>query len=543
VKIRTAALVAVVITVVTTQITISSIARETPPADAPAPVLPDRPDAKAPGGDKDLLGPTFESVAAGIGFRAPAGCKEDRRGIGDEIVQYSNEPKRWLLKVNRLRFDKPIPMTYHKNDKNGPDINGLFEETVDRIKTESPNIEIFRQEIVHQNGLDLGLIAGRAGVGAENNLVLIALVRKSPADATNDAAHIYYSFNFTAAGVGKNGPMEQDKGVVEAVDMFMQLLDSVQLLDQTAVREDQNQRLYRTRSLFVNLTETKLRNALVKEQWLRLMRDGKDIGYSYIVEEVAQDLPRTGGRAGGTQAGGEDGVRVGVRSRTMPESGVQVDTETWMWTSFDRHHEKFTNFALVKNATTGNEAFSEIGSYDAQIRLVRDDDLEKGQQGLGKDKKGVDESQPQVRQTEVRTLEVQYKGKGRTGEPFSMRLPAWYMPEALGHLLPRIAAKMEPKNYLFAVYNSDRRVVMNRYIDVLPETSVELDGKKVRAIPVTDHLGLEGPVTTHYLSKNGQYLGSISKDSGITILPTDAATLEKMWKDANLTRPGEVEGK
>ena len=534
-----------VVVVITALIPFGSIAlaRQAPPSDVPAPVLPDRPDAKLPGGDKDLLGPTFESVAAGIGFRAPAGCKEDRHGIGDEIVQYSNDAKKWQLKVNRLRFDKPIPMTYHKQDKNGPDINGLFEETVDRIKTESSNIEIFRQEIVHQNGLDMGLIAGRTSVGAEHNLLLIALVRKSPIDATQDAAHIYYTFNFTAGGFAKNGAMEKDTNVVESVDMFMQLLDSVRLLDQSSIRQDQDDRLIRTRGLFVNLTETKLRNALVKEQWLRLMREGKDIGYTYIVEEVAQDLPRAGGRAGGTQAGGQDGIRIGVRSRTTPDSGIQVDAESWMWTSFDRRHEKFTNFAIVKNATTGTEGFSEIGSYDAQIRLVHDDDLQKGQQGLGKDRKGVDANQPEVRQVEVRTLEVQYKGKGRTGEPFSQQLPAWYLPQAIGHLLPRIVAKMEPKTYLFAAYNSDRRVVMNRYVDVLPETTVELDGKQIKAIPVSDHLGLEGPVTTHYVNRNGQYLGSISKDSGITILPTDAATLEKMWKDANLTRPGAVEGK
>ena len=199
--------------------------------EVPSPVLPDRPDAKAPGGDRDLLGPTFESITAGIGFRAPAGCKEEKRGSGDEIVQYTNEQRRWLLKVNRLRFDKALPMTYHKDNKNGPDINGLFEETVDRIKTDSPGIEIFRQEIVHQNDLDIGLLAGRASVGVENNLVLIALVRRTPGPRMPDAAHIYYTFNFTAAGINKDAPLDKDKNVVDAVDMFSQLMDSVRLLD------------------------------------------------------------------------------------------------------------------------------------------------------------------------------------------------------------------------------------------------------------------------------------------------------------------------
>jgi len=146
-----------------------------------------------------------------------------------------------------------------------------------------------------------------------------------------------------------------------------------------------------------------------------------------------------------------------------------------------------------------------------------------------------------VRQVEVQRLDVQYKGKGRTGEPFSQQLPPWYLPEAISHLLPRIVAKLPPKGYVVGVYNSDRRAVMMRYVDVLPEATVELDNKKVRAIPVNDRLGLEGPVTTHYISPKGEYLGSINKENHITILPADAATLQTMWKDVDLTRPAAVE--
>jgi len=41
----------------------------------------------------------------------------------------------------------------------------------------------------------------------------------------------------------------------------------------------------------------------------------------------------------------------------------------------------------------------------------------------------------------------------------------------------------------------------------------------------------------HYVSLEGKYLGSVNHDSKITILPTDAATLQKMWQNADLTRP------
>src|SRR6185503_9737453 len=120
-------------------------------------------------------------------------------------------------------------------------------------------------------------------------------------------------------------------------------------------------------------------------------------------------------------------------------------------------------------------------------------------------------------------------------------LPPYYIPQALAHLLPRLLPRWEVKGYVFASYVPDEQKVVLRYVDVLPEDEVTLAGEKVRAIPITDRLGYEGSVTTHYLSPDGKYLGSVNEDSKITILPTDAPTLEKLWKDVNLSRPENLE--
>jgi hypothetical protein len=61
-------------------------------------------------------------------------------------------------------------------------------------------------------------------------------------------------------------------------------------------------------------------------------------------------------------------------------------------------------------------------------------------------------------------------------------------------------------------------------------------------VPVQDRIGLEGSVTTHYLTPEGKYLGCVNEDSKITLLATDAPTLERLWRNANLTRPGRVSG-
>jgi hypothetical protein len=265
-----------------------------------------------------------------------------------------------------------------------------------------------------------------------------------------------------------------------------------------------------------------------------------------MVEEVARDLPRHGQSL--MEAGGDDGVLIGVRTRTMPEAGTQIDSESWLWASFDRKFEKFTHFALVRK---GNEEdrFSEIGSTNTQTKLVKervnDLELEKGQH-MGPGGKDFDPGQPALRQMEISTLDVVYKGKNRAAPSFSQQLSPWYVPQATGHLLPRLLVRDKNdrgKTFMFAIYNSDNHALMTRYVDVGEEQMADIGGQTRLAIPVRDRLGLEGSITTHYFSSDGNYLGSINKDSKITVLPADRVTIEGLWKNADLSRPAEIEQK
>ena len=528
---------------------IASIA--TAQTQSPPSVLPGRPDAAGPGGDQDLLGETFESLAAGISFRAPAGWKAIRNRGGDEVVQFVDEEAHRVLTVNRLDFNPPVEMTIHQVTTGGGkphDENGLFEETVDRLKVDQPSIVIDRQEVMQLPtpdgwSIDIGQIAGHYRAGADDFITMIALIRKSPIDkSTTTASRVFYSLSLTA-GIPKNVKIESDPEVRKIAEMFNQVVDSVRLLDQSGIREDQERRLFRTRALFLNLTDTRMRQSLVPEQWLRLIKDGKDIGYSYLVEEVGKDLPRRGQQL--MDANGADGALIGVRTRTMPEAGTQIDSESWLWASFDRKFEKFTSFMLMKKGDE-EDRFSEIGSTNTQTKLVKervnDRELEKGQK-LGPGEKDVDPGQPALRQMEISTLDVVYKGKNRVAPSLSQQLAPWYLPQATAHLLPRLAAKEKGKTFMFAVYNSDNRALMARYVDVEEEQKVDIGGQSHLAIPVRDRLGLEGSVTTHYFTADGKYLGSINKESKIMVLPADRATIERLWKNADLSRPVEVEQK
>jgi hypothetical protein len=332
--------------------------------------------------------------------------------------------------------------------------------------------------------------------------------------------------------------------VQSAVASFTDMLDTVHLLEQTAVREEQEERLMHTRTLFVNWTPERIKAALVKEQWLRLMRDGKDVGYSYVVEDIGRDLPRPGHKESAF-TGGQDGALIGIRSRTMPQAGVRVDAESWMWVSLDRKHEKWANNAYIDKGKDASgkpqiDHVGDVGSSDVEERTVFDKDLEGQGEQIGPGKDNVDKNQPPYRRAEIHTLNDEQVGKDQNGEPVIRQLPVFYIAQGTAHLLPRLINRREAQKYMFASYVPEKREVMARYVDVGVEQEVTLGGQKVMAIPVRDRIGFEGSVTTHYVNAAGQYLGSVNPDTKVEILPSDAATLERIWKDVDLSKPAAV---
>ena len=124
-----------------------------------------------------------------------------------------------------------------------------------------------------------------------------------------------------------------------------------------------------------------------------------------------------------------------------------------------------------------------------------------------------------------------------TGRPIEQGLPPFYVPQAMAYLLPELLAQQPAKTYLFAVWSDDKQQVIARYLDVRPETSVELGGKTMRVIPVEDRLGLEGTPTIHYIVPAAHEIAT-RVEGGILSLSCDRTALLSLWKDANLTPPG-----
>ncbi|MDB5293422.1 MAG: hypothetical protein JWL69_4663 [Phycisphaerales bacterium] len=506
------------------------------------------------------LGNTYESQSGGVSFRPPASMKVVNALDAKFIAEWSDPQREWTLKLSRIVLEKNTPLTTRRDNLNIKDVDGFLETTVKRLQQAIPGGKLLRQDVTnirdggrfdkdHPQAKDnVGMIAIRYSEAGKRRLAQQAIIQSDE--------RIYFLLSFVTPGSSVNDEnAPEDPGERQAAELFSKMLDTLRLLDRTAIKQDQDARLYRTRALLVNLTAPKLKAAMRDEQWVRIMKDGKDVGYSCITETNADGIPRALTaeelRAGKKETDLVDskngtGILIGVRARMISDGvrsnktkgPIQSDSSSWFFSSLDRKHEDFSRITVTDDHVAPKKTLvSEAGSSDK--RAVRSLDREAFKNRV----KGSpdDANQPPVNFQDEYLLNVTLRSGMGDAEPLERKLPPWYVSEAIGHLLPRLLPLNQPKNYMFATYISDVREVMMRYMDVLPEQNVVLAGAHYRAVPIRDRLGLEGPVTTHYLSPEGNYIGSESKDQKIVMLPTTKATLEHIWSDANLTRPDKAE--
>ena len=287
----------------------------------------------------------------------------------------------------------------------------------------------------------------------------------------------------------------------------------------------------------------------------RAIRDGKDIGYTYICEQQAGDIPASARKfptrlPGSTRrnpsrctetprlrsspatifssACGSTTIDQGVRA-DKTRGPVRVDSEAWLLTTLERNHEEWSREIVVKDDTMKKPIFNEeLGDSNRRLKEV-----------LAPVASDAPIGPRRVEAKEDYKLEVEDVKSGAALPTLSRPLPPFYTPQAISQLLPWLLPLHEPRGYMFATYVGDAREVMHRYVDVQPKQAVNILGKTQFAIPVDDRIGLDGSVTTYYFSPQGKFLGSENKDSNIWIVPTDADTLQGIWSNRaqSPTRP------
>ena len=478
----------------------------------PASVLPGRP-AEQPVG---LLGDVFESKAAGISLRPPAGSDEIRKpGVADLIVEFVNADNDFLLRVGTLEIKEPRQLTDAK-DASGKKQLGILNDSIEFFSKQNPTAEILRNEVETTEIGPVGHLAYRYSQGSKRRLLQQAFFPLT--------SKYYYVLTLTSPAAKTPLPGVVDEAEKNGADTFAEVIKSVKLIDRREIVREQAQRLKDTHKLLQTFRSPKLMNkAIMPQQWLRLTRDGQDMGYSYIVEERAKE-------------DGRDGILISVRSRTVPGPGQQVDISSRLFISDNWQHETWSH--VVNTVFSGKaEESAELGLSDLVLQYKVDVPQDLLSQPASAS------SDPEIREVMKYKLQVRTKQGNIVAQPMERDVPQEYLSQAIRHLLPRMLPLDEPRKYMFISYVSENRQIMVTYADVQTPREITIDGHIFQATPVQYRVGLEGIPTTYFIGADGRYLGSETlfkmqgKDSSIRIIPSDEATLTKLWKTAQLQKP------
>jgi len=518
----------------------------------------------APPGELTDANSTFvERESAGISLRIPSGCREvSASGNGDDIGQFADPIRKWEVKLQRITHKDAMFLT-DTIDNDGKPFPGMMDKIARELRLNLAGV-VVRQDVTNtadpgvganKQENNVGMLAVRYTTGGARYLLQQAIVRSTD--------RMFFSMTLmTPIGDGKLDADTATPSEITAVKTFGRMVDSIHLLDTAAIRREQEERLFRTQILLTQLrSHARIDSAIIGKQWLRVLRNGRDVGYSYVTEQNA-DGPLKLNKAGqALPPGPGDGLLVGVRARSIvmpeltdaalaagkPQTPVQIDVASWWFLSEDQNQEEWSRVTVATELgpdgkptpTLKQHQFTEFGSTGIESHTQLDKTALPGTK--------IDPNQPPVQKVSHRVLDItSIDGTGAT-KPFTQPLPPqWYLPQALGTMLPRLVplhpdADNTPRTYMFLTYVSEKRELMYRYVDVGVESDVDFAGEKIRAIPITDRLGWHGSITTHYVSPSGVYLGSENMKEGIVTRPATADELLKIWKNADLSQPGAIE--
>lgn len=451
----------------------------------------------------------FSSLEAGFELKMPDGVRlpDDRSDTLAVVVDMS---KGWRFEVQRLSLSSPAKLETRQLPEGGTQA-GLLEVVTQETVRES-NAEVLRSEVTPLGEGEAGVIIARTTTPTLTQLRQIALIPFTDV--------LYHRVVMTSpAPAGEVEALAEDENVQQAAAAFSEALNTFKRLDQAGIREDQEERLLRTRALFVNLTRPNVLQVLEPEQWWRIRKDNEDIGWAHVREHTADRIPSGRGNDDEVDPQVAEGVRVGIQTHLVTDEAT-IDRFTWLWSSFDRREGKFLEESvLTQDGQISQEGFV-AGSMTARrvpkkVRVPR-------ATGVGADEvmEIVDE----------RRLEVSVSVGDEPPTSLVRELPAWYLQQAMAHLLPRLVAPWGRRTYLVAVYNPEQTEIWQQYVDVEGPRNETVFGEKQLVMIVTTRMGLSGDPTTHYISTDGyRWLGSMNEATGVEIRPVDEATLRSVW--------------
>ncbi len=491
------------------------------------------PSDAAPGGP--ALGKVFRSRLAGIELNPPANGTLMRELNTGEIARFVYPDSGWDLRIKQIPSHVPLKLS-------SPNGDGVIELTVAQLTASNPTARIVRQDVVQIKDKAIGLIEARYNVGTD-------LVFAQQAIFCDTPQH-YLLVQMSSRRDPKIAANQTDALETVARDTFTKMIPTVNLLDRAALFDEQVHRQFNTANLWVLFDRKKITETLRPVHFMRVVRNGNDIGFVQMNERLAS-------------RDGKEGIEVIVRSRVQndpqsppakislsksepgdnslpapalpppaelkPAKPTNLFTNSTFFVSFDRVHEDWTGVSQTDDqvATQMVESGYSDQSTHVDPRLERAESVRERKTHTSHAKPST---QPINVKIPVYTLDVSFQQGKQQGKPVDLELPPYYLPQALGQLLARLLPD-DPGQYMFAFYVSSERRVMSRYVDVDSARDVELNGQTVRAVPVSDRIGVDGIPTIHYVTRGGEWLGSVNDDQKLQVLATDEQTLSDIWKN------------
>ena len=481
----------------------------------------------------------FSGPSAGISFHPPAGLKEiPTSGAVEQIVSYSDrlEPgqkETTTLLVTRVIPGKPTALVAPRKSERG--MLDIYESEL----IEAPlSARILRSDTMNagkDGSVNVGMLACRYTVGPQRFLRQRAVVEgaQAPNEKGEKVGAYFYVLDYTIPTTKAKDDTDDKEENIDpneraAVETFRQLLDSIELVDLRKINTEVTERLFRTRTLLVNLTPRKIQATVVPQRVCLIVQNGKEIGYSYAEQSWE---PREN----------QEGFVVSMRICTFPATGDRTQAVAEMFCTADRKYESWVSVAYgekdIKNGDKNElkrDELHEVGFLaHEQTRVLDERD---GTTMQPKDH--VDSKQPPMRIIDHNVLTVQQHSTQAKDAPVEREVPPYYLPQAFSQMLPQLLPLNEAKSYCFAAWvGGDRREVMRRFIDVELERRVNLRGQSIRVIPIKDRIGYEGQPTYHYFSLQGHYLGSVNEAAGKAIFVSDAETVKDLCQRNNWPAP------
>jgi hypothetical protein len=279
-----------------------------------------------------------------------------------------------------------------------------------------------------------------------------------------------------------SGPVS-DKGKLDTI--ATSVLKTLKIVDPKEALAQRKKALTRGTELLKALTDKKLASALdTSDQWYLYYRDGKAIGFMYQKEATATSRGKSGCR---------------IKSWIMMKfAGKTMKLHRDMFTTTDRSGETWTEAASMESLRK-NVRMKEKGSKtDARI----DCEITSGSKKVAQ--------------------------KPTTAPQDN------YLPRAMAWLLRRMVDLKAPASYAFATYNGQSGRFNLRTFTIIGPEKIELAGRKVSVIRVTDQLTSETQAADMWVNTAGKLLIMKTVD-GLVMELASEKSVERRFPNAGKT--------